>query len=197
MSNVSNQKVTTAHDDAHNLRIVDSANSNARGVQTRIVEARLKWFNGPKGYGFVVPDGETTDIFIHITSLQAVGLETLGEDARLTCKIEDEGKGFKVTEILKVHDIGTLPDTVISAYSEECCAGGQKQEMKGIVKWYKADKGYGFIIPEDGKKDIFIHKSCLSGFGIEALHSGQPVKITFRNVPKGREVCHIEQVETD
>ena len=60
--------------------------------------------------------------------------------------------------------------------------------MGGAVKWYKPDKGFGFVVPDDGKKDIFIHKTCLERHGIEHLPEGQRVTMTVRNVPKGREV---------
>ena len=65
---------------------------------------------------------------------------------------------------------------------------GQIREMQGTVKWYKPDQGFGFVTPEDGMKDVFIHKSCLERHGIIELRTGQRLLMTFRTVPKGREV---------
>ena len=47
----------------------------------------------------------------------------------------------------------------------------------GIVKWFNPNKGYGFIQPEDGGKDVFVHISALERAGIQSLNEGQ--KISF------------------
>ena len=45
----------------------------------------------------------------------------------------------------------------------------------GTVKWYNAQKGYGFIEPEDGGKDVFVHASAVEGAGMRSLNEGQKV----------------------
>ncbi|MDQ7018841.1 MAG: cold-shock protein [Robiginitomaculum sp.] len=45
----------------------------------------------------------------------------------------------------------------------------------GTVKWFNATKGYGFIAPEDGGKDVFVHISALEQAGIAGLNDGQKV----------------------
>lgn len=47
----------------------------------------------------------------------------------------------------------------------------------GTVKWYNPDKGFGFIQPDDGGKDVFVHASALERAGIRSLDDGQ--KVTF------------------
>ena len=54
----------------------------------------------------------------------------------------------------------------------------------GTIKFFKADKGFGFIIPEDGGPDIFVHASALDASGIESLRDGQ--KISFATQPDRR-----------
>ncbi len=46
----------------------------------------------------------------------------------------------------------------------------------GIVKWFSATKGFGFIAPEDGSKDVFVHISALQSAGIPTLKDGQKVQ---------------------
>ena len=52
---------------------------------------------------------------------------------------------------------------------------------KGTVKWFNADKGFGFIQPEDGGKDVFVHISAVQAAGLQGLDEGQAV--SFEMVP--------------
>jgi len=55
----------------------------------------------------------------------------------------------------------------------------------GIVKWFDAGKGFGFITPEDGSKDVFVHFSAISGDGFKSLDEGQRVRYSVQPGPKG------------
>ena len=61
----------------------------------------------------------------------------------------------------------------------------------GTVKWFNAQKGYGFIQPEGGGKDVFIHISVLGRSGITGLAEGQQVSMRIVETPKGREAISI------
>jgi CspA family cold shock protein len=150
------------------------------------VLTRLKWFNATKGFGFAVPEEDPCDAFIHITTLQDAGIHELGENALVTCHVVKGPKGALVTKVDKLIETGT--DPVPITFRIEIADDEVLEKMTGIVKWYKPDKGFGFIIPEDGQKDVFVHKSCLDRLKIELLIPGQQVKMTVRTVAKGREV---------
>ena len=47
----------------------------------------------------------------------------------------------------------------------------------GTVKWFNATKGYGFIMPQDGSKDVFVHITAVQGAGLRGLNDGQ--KVTY------------------
>ena len=64
------------------------------------VKTRLKWFNNPKGFGFVCPEDEELDAFLHITTLQRAGVSALGDGASLLCIIERGPKGAQVREVI-------------------------------------------------------------------------------------------------
>lgn len=57
--------------------------------------------------------------------------------------------------------------------------------MKGTVKWFSNQKGYGFISPVDGSKDVFVHHSSIKGEGYKTLDEGQSVEFEVVNGPKG------------
>ena len=52
---------------------------------------------------------------------------------------------------------------------------------QGTVKWFNEDKGYGFITPDDGSEDLFVHHSGIAGEGFKSLDEGQ--KVTYEAAP--------------
>ncbi|MBW5948070.1 cold shock domain-containing protein [Klebsiella pneumoniae] len=57
--------------------------------------------------------------------------------------------------------------------------------IKGLVKWFNEDKGFGFISPLDGSKDVFVHFSALHGENFNTLFEGQKVEFAMQNGEKG------------
>ncbi len=65
------------------------------------------------------------------------------------------------------------------------------QEVRGTVKWYSAQKGFGFITPETGGKDVFVHATALERSGMPPLADGQAVIIRVVQGKKGPEAASI------
>ena len=64
---------------------------------------------------------------------------------------------------------------------------------KGTVKWFSDQKGYGFITPDDGSKDVFVHYSAIQGDGFKSLKEGQPVEFEITQGPKGPQASNVNR----
>ena len=65
---------------------------------------------------------------------------------------------------------------------------------KGIVKWFSNQKGYGFITPDGGGKDVFVHHSAIQGDGYKTLDEGQAVEFEITQGPKGEQAANVKKV---
>ncbi|HCX66691.1 cold-shock protein [Parvibaculum sp.] len=68
-------------------------------------------------------------------------------------------------------------------------------EVTGVVKWFDAVKGYGFIIPDDGRDDVLVHLSCLKQAGHEGLEEGATVTCEAVRRPKGNQAIKLLEVD--
>ncbi|MDY6979726.1 MAG: cold-shock protein [Pseudomonadota bacterium] len=64
--------------------------------------------------------------------------------------------------------------------------------VTGTVKWFNESKGFGFISPSDGSKDVFVHFSAISGSGFKTLTEGQSVSFTVENGQKGPQAVNVQ-----
>ncbi len=62
----------------------------------------------------------------------------------------------------------------------------------GTVKWFNESKGFGFISPSDGSKDVFVHFSAISSEGFRTLAEGQEVSFDVEDGPKGPQATNVK-----
>jgi CspA family cold shock protein len=159
------------------------------------VQATVKWYNPEKGFGFVgLPGGG--DAFLHVSVVERSGNSTVPPGATLEVRIGAGQKGQQVTEILNVDTSTAAQEPPRRARPERSYAPPDQAtvEEMGTVKFYAADKGFGFIVRDRGGKDIFVHASALSRAGITELAEGQRVAVDMVEGAKGPEAVNIRLI---
>jgi CspA family cold shock protein len=70
----------------------------------------------------------------------------------------------------------------------------RKPVAVGTVKWFSAEKGFGFIKPDDGSDDVFVHFSAIEGAGYRSLDEGQRVEFETQPGRKGLQAANVKKV---
>lgn len=148
----------------------------------------VKWFSVTKGFGFVAPLDGSSDAFLHVSSLARLGLQEIAEGTKLRAQITNGPKGRQVAQIIAVLGTAEVPQ------ARAAVPAGPEMEMDGTVKWFKPDKGFGFVMPDDKDRDVFVHRSVLLRAGLDTLEPGQKVRMKIHTSAKGREATWIEAV---
>ncbi|WP_188072782.1 cold-shock protein [Sphingobium jiangsuense] len=152
-----------------------------RGMPAQVVgegTGVVKFFNGQKGFGFIVRDDGGEDVFVHISAVEQAGLTGLAEGQPLGFTLVDRGGKVSATDLkiegepLPVEDRPQRSDR-----PERSDRGGPQRQLtgeraSGTVKFFNAMKGFGFIQRDDGQPDAFVHISAVERAGLPGLQEG-------------------------
>jgi CspA family cold shock protein len=152
------------------------------------VQGRVKWFDAHKGYGFIAPaDGSLTgDVMIHISCMRSAGFDELAEGATITCLAVRRAKGFQASSILDVDVTTSVPVTRPPPRRAASVEAGPLEPAK--VKWFNRRRGYGFVIPDNDGRDVFLHVETLRAAGLEHVAPEDRLLVRCGDGPKGRVV---------
>jgi CspA family cold shock protein len=162
------------------------------------VDAVVKWFAPDKGFGFVELADGSGDAFLHVAVLQAGGHEAVDAETRLSVQVGQGQKGRQVTAVLSV-DAGAggapRPSARPAARPSPDRRGrpdpSTAVDVEGTVKWFNPEKGFGFVVCEDGGKDVFVHVSIVERAGLRGLGEGQRLAMKVVKTQKGREATAV------
>jgi cold shock protein len=158
----------------------------------------VKWFSPEKGFGFVQLSDGSGDAFLHGSVLAQSGLNTVQPGDTIEVRVGPGHKGPHVTEVLSVDSsTAALRASQRSNFRATTSNGPSTDtavEETGTVKWFNAQRGYGFIAPNGGGKDVFVHISALERSGIEGLSEGQTVVVDVIEGRKGPEAARVRLI---
>ncbi len=147
------------------------------------VSAIVKWFNPTKGYGFVQPAEGEGDVFLHASVVRRLGHHDLPDGTKIMCDIVDGPRGPQVSEI---HDVTMADPPDPSELDADAVT------VEGTVKFYDAVRGYGFAVPDDGSRDIFISSRSLERSGVMNLEPEQRIRMSTSEGKKGPMALSVE-----
>jgi CspA family cold shock protein len=156
----------------------------------------VKFFNGQKGFGFIVRDDGGEDVFVHISAVEQAGLTGLAEGQPLSFTLVDRGGRISATDLkiegdpLPVTDRPREPRPGGPGGGGGFGGGPQRQltgeKAQGTVKFFNAMKGFGFIARDDGQPDAFVHISAVERAGLNGLNEGDRVEFELEVDRRGK-----------
>ena len=166
----------------------------------RRITALVKWFMPTKGYGFLEPEDGSADVFCHVSAVEASGRETLPQGAVVTCEIVSGDRGSQVSRILSVdppptgHHPAERSQPLDSGHPgpRPGAAASDVLELRATVKFFDPARGFGFVVPDAGGPEVYVHSSVLFRSGMSDLAPGQRVFVRAESAPRGLQAREIE-----
>jgi cold shock protein len=178
------------------------AYGNDKSITQASAKGKVKWFNGTKGYGFITLDNGG-DAFCHASALQAAGHSDVQPGTSIVCDLADSARGMQV---VTVHSVDTSTAEAPSRGPRRDGFGGggggfhhrdngpSGPMVEGKIKFFNDQKGFGFVMPDSGNGDIYLHASALRRSGVQAVEPDQRIRFSTRQGNKGVEVDRVELI---
>lgn len=154
-----------------------------------LLSGTVKWFDGTRGYGFLVPDDGGGDVLVHFSVLRDLNRRTLPEGARVECLAVERERGRQALEIREIDLDGCDARAPANAPRDRSDLGELEKEAGDFepvsVKWFNRVKGYGFLLRRDGSRDVFVHMETLRCSGFAEIETGEELQARIAEGRKG------------
>jgi CspA family cold shock protein len=152
----------------------------------------VTWYDAGKGFGFITPDSGDQDVFVHARSLSGdVGELTEGD--RVSFRLSEGEKGAQAQGVRLVRGSATRGGRGSAGRGGQgrpTPSRGSGRGGEGVVARYDADRGFGFITPDDGGPDLFVHVSVVRE-GTD-LYEGDRVRFQVRQSDRGPQADRVD-----
>jgi CspA family cold shock protein len=163
-------------------------------------EGTVRFFNAEKGFGFIEPDEGGDDVFVHFSAIaDDGGYRSLEEGQRVEYTASPGQKGLQADSVQPLgggraparnDDRGRRDDRRDDRAPRAPRGGGMSE---GTVRFFNAEKGFGFIEPDGGGDDVFVHYSAIADRGgYRSLDEGQRVEYTASPGQKGLQADSVD-----
>ncbi len=155
-------------------------------------DGTVSWYDEGKGFGFITPDRGGPDVFLQVRAL-AEGLTWLTEGDRVTYEVVQGDRGPQARDLQLVKGAPEVAPTPIAAVPGRAKApAAPVRPGEGVVARYDGERGFGFITPDAGGADLFVHMSVL--VGSEPLQKGERVRYKVRQSDRGPQADRVERI---
>jgi CspA family cold shock protein len=174
-------------------------------------QGTVKWFNAEKGFGFIEADEGGPDVFVHFSAIaDDGGYRSLDEGQRVDYEASAGERGPQADRVQPLggaprraparEEFGRGRDAGRDSGRDSRRDAGQGRAPRGggaegTVKWFNAEKGFGFIEPDDGGPDVFVHFSAIADdSGYRSLDEGQRVEFDASPGDRGPQADHVQPI---
>ena len=179
------------------------ASPEADETELKPITGRVKWFDGTRGFGFLVSDEIDGDVLLHFSVLREHGRRSVPEGAVIECIPVRLERGLQAKKVLSIDLSSALPQQARPSISSAARAdnkalsdaAGEFERVE--VKWFNRVRGYGFLKRDSDAAgdDVFVHMETVREAHLGDLQPGQPLQA--RIAPSGKGLTAVELKPSD
>ncbi|MBN9318359.1 MAG: hypothetical protein BGN86_06235 [Caulobacterales bacterium 68-7] len=143
----------------------------------------VKFFNATKGFGFIAPSSGEPDVFVHASGIDSPEGVNDGDEVEFEVVTDRRSGRANAVDVRVTNRAPAKPQSAGRVASAKA-PGESLGQAAGAVKWFNTTKGFGFIAPDAGGPDVFVHASAVERAGLRDLQDGQRLEFEVLSDPR-------------